>query len=86
MDLTIVALYTISDDLLIAIGHQEHPQAKMSDAEVMTAALVAARYFGGNQQTACAVLKTLGYIPNMLGHSRFNRRLHRIPQLFQVLF
>ena len=86
MDLTIVALYTISDDLLISIGHQEHPQAKMSDAEVMTTALVAARYFGGNQQTACAVLKTLGYIPNMLGHSRFNRRLHRIPELFQLLF
>ena len=86
MGLTIVALYTISDDLLISIGHQEHPQAKMSDAEVMTAALVAARYFGGNQQTACAVLKTLGYIRNMLGHSRFNRRLHRIPQLFEVLF
>ena len=84
--MTIVALYTICDDLLISIGHQEHPQAKMSDAEVMTAALVAARYFGGNQQTACAVLKTLGYIPNMLGHSRFNRRLHRIPELFQVLF
>ena len=42
MDLTIVAVYTISDDLLISIGHQEHPQAKMSDAEVMTAALVAA--------------------------------------------
>ena len=50
MDLTIVAVYTISDDLLISIGHQEHPQAKMSDAEVMTAALVAARYFGGNQK------------------------------------
>ena len=65
--------------------HKEHPQAKMSDAEVMTAALVAARYFGGNQQTACAVLKTLGYIPNMLGHSRFDRRLHRISELFQVL-
>ena len=37
MDLTIVALYTICDDLLISIGHPEHPQAKMSDAEVMTA-------------------------------------------------
>ena len=86
MDLTIVALYTICDDLLISIGHQEHQLAKMSDAEVMTTALVAARYFGGNQQTACAALKTLGYIPNMLGHSRFNRRLHRIPQLFEVLF
>jgi hypothetical protein len=67
MDLTIVAVYTICDDLLISIGHQEHPQAKMSDAEVMTTVLVAARYFG------------------MLGHSRFNRRLHRIPQFFQVL-
>ena len=79
MDLTIVAVYTIPDDLLISIGHKEHPQTKMSDAEVMTAAPIAARYFGGNQQTACTTLKTLGYIPNMLGHSRFNRRLHRIP-------
>ena len=52
----------------------------------MTTALVAARYFGGNQQTACAVLKTLGYIPNMLGHSRYNRRLHRISAMFQTLF
>ena len=67
MDLTIVALYTICDDLLISIGHRNHPQAKMSDAEVMTIALVAAKYFGGNQQTAAAVLKTRGYIPNMLG-------------------
>ena len=66
MDLTIVAVYTIPDDLLISIGHKEHPQTKKSDAEVMTAALIAARYFGGNQQIACAILKTLGYIPNIL--------------------
>ena len=35
MDLTIVAVYTICDDFLIAQGHQEHPLAKMSDAEVV---------------------------------------------------
>ena len=86
MDLTIVAVYTICDDLLISLGHQEHPLAKMSDAEVMTTPLIAARYFGGNQQTACAALKTLGYIPNMLGHSRYNRRLHRLSAMFQTLF
>ena len=86
MDLTIVAVYTICDDLLISRGHQDDPRAKMSDAEVMTTALIAARYFAGNQQTACAVLKTLGYIPNMLGHSRFNRRLHQIAEHFQTLF
>ena len=74
MDLTIVAVYTIWDDFLIAQGHQKHPLAKVSDAEVMTTVPIAARYFGGNQHTACAALKTLGYIPNMLGHSRYNRR------------
>ena len=58
----------------------------MSDAEVMTTALIAARYFAGNHQNACAALKTLGYIPNMLRHSRYNRRLHRITPLFQTLF
>lgn len=31
MDLTIVALYTICDDFLISLGHQDHPQAKMSE-------------------------------------------------------
>jgi len=35
----------------------------MSDAEVMTAAIVAAAYFGGNHQRACSMLKLLGYIP-----------------------
>ena len=86
MELTIVAVYTIFDDLLISHGHHSNPQAKMSDAEVMTAAIVAAAYFGGNHQRACAMLKLLGYIPNMLGHSRYNRRLHRISNLFQLLF
>lgn len=86
MDLTIVAVYTMCDDLLISLGHQDHRLAKMSDAEVMTTALVAARYFGGNQQTAAVVLKTLGYIPNMLGHSRLNRRLHQVAAHFQTLF
>ena len=48
MDLTIVAVYTMCDDLLISLGHQDHPLAKMSEAEVMTTVLVAARYSGGN--------------------------------------
>ena len=38
MDLTIVAVYTICDDLLISLGHREHPQTQMTDAEVMTTA------------------------------------------------
>ena len=86
MELTIVTVSVIIDDLLISLGHRTHPQAQMSDAEVMITAIVAAAYFGGNHQRACSVLKLLGYIPNMLGHSRYNRRLHRISDLFQALF
>lgn len=33
MDLTIVAVYTICDDLLISLGHQDHPLAKMDVPE-----------------------------------------------------
>ena len=45
----IVAIYAIVEDLLKAIGHQEDCRIEMSDAEVITAALVAARFFNGNQ-------------------------------------
>jgi hypothetical protein len=50
----------------------------MSDAEVVTTGLVAARFFGGNHQSAQAYLKEHGLMPKMLGKSRFNRRLHRL--------
>ncbi|MDE0314692.1 MAG: IS982 family transposase [Candidatus Poribacteria bacterium] len=86
MELTIVAVYTICNDLLISLGHQTHPNAQMTDAEVMTTAIIAAQFFCGNHQRACSVLKNHGYIPNMLGHSRYNRPLHWIPHLFQILF
>ena len=42
----IVAIYAIVEDLLKAIGHQEDCRIQMSDAEVITAALVAARLLG----------------------------------------
>jgi hypothetical protein len=50
----------------------------MSDAEVITAALVAARFFGGNHCLACQYLQEQGWIPTMLSPSRFSRRLHRL--------
>ena len=67
MYLTIVALYTICDDFLIALGHRSHQPAKMPAAKVMTTILVAAKYFAGNQQIeTCCVLKTLRVLNNSL--------------------
>ncbi|PSB15749.1 IS982 family transposase [Phormidesmis priestleyi ULC007] len=74
----IIAIYAITDDLLKAIGHQEDVRVQLSDAEVITTALVSARFFGGNHQNAQDYLKEPGLMPKMLSKSRFNRRLHRL--------
>lgn len=86
MDEQIVAIYCLCDDILKALDHYEDPQRQMSDAEVMTTAVVAALHFHGHWERARNWLGTSGYIPAMLGKSRFNRRLHAIRELFLTVF
>jgi hypothetical protein len=86
MDDKIVITFCLCDDLLKAIHHQEDCQCQMNDAEIMTTALIAALFFRGNHESARAMLKQYGYIPHMLSKSRFSRRLHRIKELFIILF
>jgi hypothetical protein len=72
--------------MLKALHHYEDPQCQMSDAEVMTTAITAMLYFGGNYTRARTFLKEYHYIPRMLSASRFSRRLQRIQDLFLTLF
>lgn len=50
----VIAIYCFLDDLLKLSGHKEAQSKKMNDAEIRATALIADRYFFGNQQ---AVLK-----------------------------
>jgi hypothetical protein len=86
MNIQIILVYCLCADLLKALHHYEDPQCEMSDAEVMTTAIVAAMYFGGKQETARQMLKEQGYIPKMVSKSQFSRRLHRLDTLFVMLF
>lgn len=86
MDTQIVAVFCLCDDMLKALHHREDPQSQIGDAEVMTTAIVAALYFGGNIEKARAHMQEYGYVPKMLGKSRFNRRFHRVADLFLTLF
>jgi hypothetical protein len=86
MDTQIVAVFCLCDDMLKALHHYEEPQCRMTDAEVMTTAILAALRYGGNFELARHALQEEGYIPQMLSKSRFNRRLHRIQDLFLTLF
>lgn len=82
MDTQIVVVFCLCDDMLKALHHFEDQQCRMSDAEVMTTAIAAMLYFKGNFCLASRFLYDGGYMPGMLGKSRFNRRLHRIADLF----
>lgn len=86
MDTQLTTIYCLCDDLLLALNHNEDPQRTMSDAEVMTTALCAARFFKGNFAAAQRFLKSHGYIPDMLSKGTFSKRLHRLTECFLLLF
>jgi hypothetical protein len=86
MDKQIVLVYCLCDDVLRALNHYEDAQRQMSDAEVLTTAIVAALYFGGNIEKARILLSDHGYVPAMLGKSRLNRRLHECSHYLEALF
>jgi len=86
MDTYIVLAYCLCDDLLKAAHHRDDPQCRVSDAEVMTIALVAALYFGGNQALSNCFLTEQGYIKFRLSRSRLCRRLQRVRIYYASLF
>ena len=81
-----IAIYTIIDDLLKEIKHNEPKNRQVYDSEIITTALISALYFGGNQEKGICFIKSTGLIPKMLSKSRFNRRLHLIRELIVDLF
>jgi len=86
MDTQIIVVFCLCADMLKSLDHYEDRQCRMSDAEVMTTAIMAMLYFKGNFCLASQYLYEYRYIPKMLSRSRFNRRLHRIADLFLTLF
>ncbi len=86
MDTAVITTYCLADDWLQARHHQESSQRKVRDAEIMTAAIVAARFFGGNFETAQDLLKGPSYFGSRLSRSRFNRRLHALDSVLESFF
>lgn len=81
-----LAIYCFIDDFLKASGHQEDCRVEVSDAEVITIAITAMLYFGGNFQRSRLVLHELGLVPRLLSRSRFSRRINRLTDLIHCLF
>jgi hypothetical protein len=82
----IIALYCIVDDMLKSMHHTEDAKVKISDSEVITTAFASVLYFGGHLDNGRHFMKLKGYVPGMLGKSRFCRRLHRLSDFLLTLF
>jgi len=78
MELEIIAIYCWCDLVLKHLKIKEGIRSELSNAEVVTTAIVAVRFFCGNFENARRFLAEHGYIPNMLSKSRLNRRLHMV--------
>ena len=84
-DSLIVTIYVVIDDVMRALDHRSHPLAQVSDAEVLTVAVVAAKYFQNHHERAVQVLQGLGYLSGRLSISRFNRRVHALADWLRLI-
>ena len=77
-DHTIITVYVVIDDIVKRFGHQDHRLAQVTDAEVLTVAVVAALSFQNHHARALEMMIRLGFLSGSLSPSRFNRRLHAL--------
>jgi len=82
---SIIAIYVVVDEAMKAFKHQSHSLAHVSDAEVITIALVAAAFYRNNHAQAIFLLRKNNYITKSLSVSRFSRRLHALGEWLELL-
>lgn len=80
-----IAIYCFLDDYLKAVNHQEDKQRMMNDAEIMTTAVLAALYFGGNHERALCFVRAHVF-SHVIKKSRFSRRIHAMGELLHSVF
>ena len=79
MDATwIITAFVVIDTLMERLGHRSDVRAKVPDSEILTIAVVAAKYFGRHHERAAPMMRELGYLSGRISVSRINRRLHQI--------
>jgi len=74
-----VIIYVVCDEILKALAIKDDPQSMMTNAEVMTFCILAAKLHTGNHTLARWSCRNAGYFSKILSKSRLNRRSRQIP-------
>jgi len=80
----VISIYCIIDDILKTLGVKDDPQAKMSSSEVLTTAVVACLYFGGNYSKTLRFMSL--FFSYVLSESRFVRRFQKLNENLDSIF
>ena len=84
-DIKIITAFCIIEDTLKHFDHKSHHLAGVTDAEVLTVAVVSSMYFHNHHERALFVMKGLRYLTKPLSISRLSRRLHALAQLLDCI-
>jgi hypothetical protein len=74
----IITTFVLIDTLMEQLGHRSHTLAHVPDAEIVTVAVVAAKYFQNHHERALCVLRDAHYLSGRIDLTRFNRRVHAL--------
>lgn len=81
----IITTFVIIDDLMSKYGHQSDCRSRVSDSEILTIAVCAAKFCQNHHERTVVLLQQLGYLSGKLSVSRFNRRLHNLSDWFELI-
>lgn len=81
-----VITYCVCDEVCKALNVKDDPQCKMSSAEIITFAILAASLFGCDYKRARLMLGGFrSYFKKILSHSQIVRRIHAIPEQVWIM-
>jgi len=75
-----VVTYCICEEISGSLGIEDDLQCRMSTAEVMTFAILAASVFGGDYRRTRLIVQHQRLFKRLLSPSQLVRRIHRVPQ------
>lgn len=81
----IITVFVIIDTLMERLEHHSDVRAQVPDAEILTIAVVAAKYFHNHHERAVCIMRECHYLSGTMSVSRFNRRLHALADWFPLI-
>jgi len=81
----IITIFVVIDDLMQQYGHQTDSRSRVSDSEILTVALCAAKFCQNQHERTVIIMQQLGYLSGNISVSRFNRRLHKLADWLEFI-